>query len=628
MNGQSSLEVGFFWDYENIRVPSHVNAVAVAQQSLRTVSSNAAQQLGFAQHRIVERRLYYDSRKPSEINVDRSGLGSSFTLIDCPARGHKETVDKRIIVDLMLFAYERVLKGAPVCVVLMSSDGDFTYILSVLRDLGAKVVIIYGANVATRYLETANYSFHWQNDVLRRGVGVSSAAVASAVSAAGWEAPATPLNRGWAVGAAPEAAASIQPAEAPLGVGAADDDDDVHSKASSSVHSDDGSGVQAPLQDDRPVETAPSSATPSLPASAGGGGGGSGGLPSLLLYLNGNPGSEPSTATPSLPTQAGGGSGLLNFLNGTPGMKRVPSVGSDATYDGRHRELLLCLRKVQQLAIQDAPPGAQFEEMWVPETVLEEEYLLRKLAVKTVSSRDAAWTEIMYKELRASALEAGFLEMARSDLRSAVANSQMVPQAEWARMPDGALSTMRYVRLTQAGARADAEDEEDMADYEDFSEVSSAFGDAPQDLADDHLVAEGGRTATIGRTVGPTGATRRCNRGADCYHLRSSSCSFLHTEAEVQAVEAQREQGTVIVVKPEYGFIKPDAGGENCWFHVSFTALGSIPARNSRVKYFPANQNKTGQPIAKNVQVIGSASDSGRTASPLAPVPQSAASDE
>jgi len=88
-------------------------------------------------------------------------------------------------------------------------------------------------------------------------------------------------------------------------------------------------------------------------------------------------------------------------------------------------------------------------------------------------------------------------------------------------------------------------------------------------------------------------------------------------------------QGTVIVVKPAYGFTKPDAEIENCWFHVSlFTALARIPARNSRVKYFPANQNKTGQPIAKNVQVIGSASDSGRTASPLAPVPQSAASDE
>jgi hypothetical protein len=88
-------------------------------------------------------------------------------------------------------------------------------------------------------------------------------------------------------------------------------------------------------------------------------------------------------------------------------------------------------------------------------------------------------------------------------------------------------------------------------------------------------------------------------------------------------------QGTVIVVKPAYGFTKPDAEIENCWFHVSlFTALARIPARNSRVKYFPAIQNKTGQPIAKGIRMIGSARDSGHTTSPLRPVFKSSATNE
>ena len=50
---------------------------------------------------IHERRLYYDSKKTSEMNTDREGFAmSGFTLVDCPTRNRKETLDKQILVDI------------------------------------------------------------------------------------------------------------------------------------------------------------------------------------------------------------------------------------------------------------------------------------------------------------------------------------------------------------------------------------------------------------------------------------------------------------------------------------------------------------------------------------------------
>jgi hypothetical protein len=72
---------------------------------------------------------------PSEaVPVNRSlfDLGG-FTLVDCPTRNTKETLDKKIIVDAMHFAAERRSLGVPCCVCLISCDGDYSYMLNRLR---------------------------------------------------------------------------------------------------------------------------------------------------------------------------------------------------------------------------------------------------------------------------------------------------------------------------------------------------------------------------------------------------------------------------------------------------------------------------------------------------------------
>ena len=93
------LECGIFWDYENVRVPRWSD-VLDAVNRIRSEVERASRALGFKLHRVSERRLYFDSRKPTERGVDRAKLDlSGFTLVDCPTRNTKETLDKKIIVD-------------------------------------------------------------------------------------------------------------------------------------------------------------------------------------------------------------------------------------------------------------------------------------------------------------------------------------------------------------------------------------------------------------------------------------------------------------------------------------------------------------------------------------------------
>jgi hypothetical protein len=87
-------------------------------------------------------------------------------VVDCPTRNAKEVVDKKIIVDMMCFAWERIARNQRTCVVLISSDGDFAYMLNRLRDQHVHVGVIHGANVAEMLLQSADWRMNWRNDVL------------------------------------------------------------------------------------------------------------------------------------------------------------------------------------------------------------------------------------------------------------------------------------------------------------------------------------------------------------------------------------------------------------------------------------------------------------------------------
>ena len=154
-----SADVAVFWDFENVRLPAWCPATKAAEEIRNKVAKYG---------RIVEKRLYYDSRQPTELSAPRSDLDlSGFTLVDCPSRNRKETLDKKLIVDVLCFAWERASMGAKACVVLITSDGDYSYAMARLRDIGVFTVVIYRPDVVAKVLiDNANVVMSWEFDVL------------------------------------------------------------------------------------------------------------------------------------------------------------------------------------------------------------------------------------------------------------------------------------------------------------------------------------------------------------------------------------------------------------------------------------------------------------------------------
>jgi hypothetical protein len=152
-------DVAIFWDYENVRIPAWCPP-STATEGIR----NKVAKYG----RIVEKRLYYDSRQPTEAAAPRAELDlSGFTLVDCPSRNRKETLDKKLIVDVLCFAWERVSMGAKACVVLITSDGENSYVVARLRDIGVFTVVFYRPdNVAKVLIDNSNIVMSWEFDVL------------------------------------------------------------------------------------------------------------------------------------------------------------------------------------------------------------------------------------------------------------------------------------------------------------------------------------------------------------------------------------------------------------------------------------------------------------------------------
>ena len=70
---------------------------------------------------------------------------TGFDIVDTPSKGHKETIDKKMIADILSFAWDCTMRNVMVdnatlaiqpCVVLITSDGDYACTLSKLRDRG------------------------------------------------------------------------------------------------------------------------------------------------------------------------------------------------------------------------------------------------------------------------------------------------------------------------------------------------------------------------------------------------------------------------------------------------------------------------------------------------------------
>ena len=155
-----SLQTGIFWDMENVR--------PLSDTCIYTLSLNLRDMISKNGGYILEKKIYYDSQSPSEIKTNRSDFDmAGWSLIDCPKRQKKETLDKKIIVDIMCFIASH--KANETCVCLISGDGDFSYIMNRIRDLGVFTILLYPEKITfAPLIKTTNLSFSWENDILEK----------------------------------------------------------------------------------------------------------------------------------------------------------------------------------------------------------------------------------------------------------------------------------------------------------------------------------------------------------------------------------------------------------------------------------------------------------------------------
>jgi hypothetical protein len=92
-DGNDPLDIGIFWDYENIKIPKGLSATEVVHIALRDVVQRLRATFQAPAYGGVEQRLYYDPiKQPMELST-RSHLDScGFSILDCPTRNQKETI--------------------------------------------------------------------------------------------------------------------------------------------------------------------------------------------------------------------------------------------------------------------------------------------------------------------------------------------------------------------------------------------------------------------------------------------------------------------------------------------------------------------------------------------------------
>ena len=178
-------KVGIFWDWENIAIPKPGNGNASVPALLKNMRTDL---LDYGKE-IKQSRIYHDSSKAHSIvkHHRRSIANQGWEIVDCPCvkfrprakdkdkqtdkqtekestegLNVKEVVDKKIIVDIMEFAYDHYEEGATV--VIISNDADYGYMLSRLRGKGVYVVVVYSIlQHAEELLQVGDKAVHLSN---------------------------------------------------------------------------------------------------------------------------------------------------------------------------------------------------------------------------------------------------------------------------------------------------------------------------------------------------------------------------------------------------------------------------------------------------------------------------------
>jgi len=119
--------VTVFWDYENCPCPMSTRVSDLVKLIKDTVDN-------YLEKKLTKRIQLYASINRLHHNTRADFLDSGVLLMDVATKNKLESVDKRIIADIGVFAADLAHSNEVGIIVLISGDSDFGYILSRLRD--------------------------------------------------------------------------------------------------------------------------------------------------------------------------------------------------------------------------------------------------------------------------------------------------------------------------------------------------------------------------------------------------------------------------------------------------------------------------------------------------------------
>ena len=153
-----ACNIHIYWDFENIRTKNDTNLVVVTNQI-----RNCLVQYGT----IVSRHLYIDSQSPNEINTKRGELNlCGWSIIDCPHRNRKETIDKKIVMDVLSTVITCTDTNS-LMICLITSDTDFSELFSKLRDFHIKTCLFHGINTTEILMNSPDHVYDWEYSVMK-----------------------------------------------------------------------------------------------------------------------------------------------------------------------------------------------------------------------------------------------------------------------------------------------------------------------------------------------------------------------------------------------------------------------------------------------------------------------------
>lgn len=152
---QQPESVAIFWDFGNCPVPSNVSGREVVRNLMSLAHSFGS---------VKQFKAYWDmsqSNSPLAFPTLRSQLQSSgVSLTDCPPNSGNDAAGRMLLVDMIAYAIDN---SPPATIILITSEQDCSYAVSILRLRKYRVVVIAppGTMVAQ-----ASVHLDWNSEVL------------------------------------------------------------------------------------------------------------------------------------------------------------------------------------------------------------------------------------------------------------------------------------------------------------------------------------------------------------------------------------------------------------------------------------------------------------------------------